>query len=230
MKQYLTAVAAACLFFISCKKEGTEQTTREFAVTNFTKLNMGSNLEINVIKGVSFSVKAEGRMRDLDDMKAEVQNGELKIWFTDFMQKRERVKVNISMPSLVAFDFSGNTHVNINGFTETSEVEGKITGNSKATIQMNATQFTLDVSGNSELAVNGQAEKVWANVSGNSYVNTYGVLSSLGRARASGNSKIKIHTSQELFADASGNSFIYFKGNPGGKFFSESGNSKIIEE
>jgi Putative auto-transporter adhesin, head GIN domain len=230
MKQYFIAVAAACLFFISCKKEGTEQTIREFAVTNFTELNMGSNLEINVIKGASFSVKAEGRQRDVDDMKAEVQNGELKIWFTDFRQKRERVKVNISMPSLVAFDFSGNTHIDINGFTEASEVEGKITGNSKATIQMNTTQFTLNVSGNSELTVRGQAQKVWVNASGNSYVNAYAVPSSFGRATATGNSKIKLYASQELFADASGNSFIYFKGNPGGKFFSESGNSQIIEE
>lgn len=233
MKKVLSicmAVSVTAFMFSSCEKEGQEQTTRDFSVSNFSKLDLGSNMDINVTKGSSFSVKALGRIRDVDDLKAEVINGELKMKFTDFIEHRKKVSVNITMPSLVAFHFSGNSFVKAAGFTQTSEVEGKVDGNSKVTLQMNAAQFTLDVSGNSELSINGQAEKVWANVSGNSYVNTYGVLSSLGRATASGNSKINIHASQELFADAGGNSHIYYKGNPGGKFFSTSGNSKIIEE
>jgi Putative auto-transporter adhesin, head GIN domain len=230
MKQYVMAVAAVCLFFISCKKEGKEQTTREFSASNFTKLNMGCNLEVNVIKSISFSVKAEGRLRDVDDMKAEVQNGELKIWFTDVMQKRERVKVTISMPSLTRFDFNGNSRVTVSNFTETTDMAGMITGNTKATVNANAPKFKLEVSGNSELTVNGSAENVYANVSGNSLLNAYGVPAKGGEVIATGNSKIKIYTSVYLNASANGNSYIFFKGNPGGRFFGEFDNSKIIEE
>ena len=230
MKQFFLAIAISCLAFSACKKEGTEQATREFAVVNFSKLNMGSNLEINVIKASSFSVKAAGRMRDIDDMRTEVQNGELKIWFTDILQKRERVKVNISMPSLIRFNFDGNSKVTVSNFTEATDMQGFVSGNTKATLNASALNFKFNVSGNSELTVNGNAEWVKANVSGNSFLNTYGVAAKNGEAVATDNSKTKIYTSVSLNASASGNSHIYFKGNPGGRFFAESDNSKIIEE
>jgi hypothetical protein len=191
---------------------------------------MGSNLEINVIKASSFSVQAEGRLSDIDDMKADVQNGELKIWFTDILQNRDRVKVKISMPSLIRFNFDGNSRVSVSNFTETIDMQGIISGNTKVTLNVNAPNFNFDLSGNSELTVNGSAEWVKAYVSGNSLLNTYGVSAKSGEAVSTDNSKIKIYTSISLNASASGNSHIYFKGNPGGRFFAESGNSKIIEE
>lgn len=230
MKQFFLAIAISCLAFSAFKKDGTEQATREFAVASFSKLNMGSNLEINVIKASSSSVKAAGLMRDIDDMRAEVQNGELKIWFTDIVQQRERVKVSITMPSLTRFNFDGNSRVTVNNFTEATDMQGFVSGNTKVILNASAPNLKFDVSGNSELTVNGNAEWIRANVSGNSFLNTYGVAAKSGEAAATDNSKMKIYTSISLNASASGNSHIYFKGNPGGRFFAESDNSKIIEE
>jgi hypothetical protein len=229
MKKLFTAIVVL-LLLSSCKKESLEIATKEFNVSNFNKLNMGSNFQINVIKASSFSLKAEGRKRDIDDMKAEVQNGELKIRFTDIVQQRERVKVSISMPSLTLFNFDGNSRATVSNFTEATDIQGFVSGNTKVILNASALKFKFDLSGNSELTVNGNAEWVKANVSGNSFLNTYGVAAKNGEAVATDNSKIKIYTSISLNASSSSNSHIYFKGNPGGRFFAESGNSKIIEE
>lgn len=229
MKQLFTALASL-LLLVSCKKESLEIATKNFNASDFNKLNMGSNLQINVTKASSFSVKAEGRMRDINDMKAEVQNGELKIWFTDNVQQRGQVNVSISMPSLTLFNFNGNSRVTVSNFTEAEEMQGSISGNTKVKLNATVRNFKFDLSGNSELIVNGNAELVKANVSGNSFLNAYGVNSKSAEAIATSNSKIKVFTSISLNASASGNSHIYFKGNPSDRFFAESDNSKIIEE
>jgi Putative auto-transporter adhesin, head GIN domain len=229
MKHFFSAVIIL-LIFSSCQKEGVETITRTMNVVNFSKLNMGSNFDINVKQGTTFSVTATGRERDVNDLRADIQNGELQINYNNFIEQRKRVTVNITMPSLTQFEFTGNSRIDVGSFTEMVTVSGNVNGNSKATVRMSAPEFKLNVSGNSDLILNGQATKVDAKTSGNSFIDTYGVPAVLGYAQASGNSKIKVFASSDLFADASGNSYIYFKGNPGNKFFSESSNSKIIQE
>jgi hypothetical protein len=228
--KYVSSALIVLLFFTSCKKEGMETITRDMNVVNFSKLNLGSNFDINVKQGTAFSVTATGRERDVNDLRSSIQNGELKINYRNFIEKRKHVTVNIIMPSLTQFEFTGNSRINVNGFTETVKVNGNVNGNSKATVRINAPEFKLDVSGNSDLILTGQATRVEAKATGDSFIDTYAVPAQRGSTQASGNSKIKVFASAELFADASGSSHIYFKGNPGNKFFSESSNSKIIQE
>jgi hypothetical protein len=229
MKQLFYAVIVL-LSLSSCQKEGLETITRTMNVVNFSKLNLGSNFDINVKQGVTFSVTTTGRERDVNDLRADIQSGELKINYNNFIEKRKPVTVTITMPSLTQFEFTGNSRIDVSGFTETVVVNGNVNGNSKATIRMNAPEFKVDVSGNSDLTLTGQASKVDAKASGSSFIDTYAVPAIRGNTEASGNSKIKVFASADLFASASGNSHIYFKGNPGNKFFSESSNSKIIQE
>jgi hypothetical protein len=229
MKFIISAIMALAMFS-SCKKEGLETITRNMNVVNFSKLKMGSDFDINVKQGATFSVAATGRERDVNDLRADIQNGELNINFSSLLNNHKRVTINITMPSLTKFDFTGNSRIDVGSFTETVAVSGYVNGNSKATVRMTAPEFVLEVSGNSELVLTGQATKVKTKASGNSFIDTYAVPAQLGTAQASGNSKIKVFASQELFADASGNSHIYFKGNPGNRFFSETANSKIIQE
>jgi hypothetical protein len=233
MKKLCTVFFAAFVmlnFLSSCQKEGLETITRTMNGTSFSKLNMSSNFDINVKQGATFSVTATGRERDVNDLRADIQNSEMKISYNNIVENHKRVTVNITMPSLIQFEFGGNSRIDVSGFTETIAVSGRINGNSKATVRMNTPTFKLDVSGNSELTVTGQATRVDGKVSGNSLIDAYAVPAVLGYTEASGNSKIRIFTSSDLFASASGNSFIYFKGNPGNRFFSESDNSKVIEQ
>jgi Putative auto-transporter adhesin, head GIN domain len=229
MKFFFSAIMALFIFS-SCQKVRLETITRDMNVVNFSKLNMGSDFDITIKQGAAFSVTATGRTRDVNDLRANIENGELKIKYNNFIEKRKRVTINITMPSLTKFEFTGNSRIDINGFTEAVTVRGNVNGNSKATVRMSAPEFALDVSGNSDLILSGQATRVEAKASGNSFIDTYAVTAQRGTTQASGNSKIKVFASQELFADASGNSHIYFKGNPGNKFFSESGNSKVVQE
>jgi len=220
-----------CLLLLisSCKKPGPTESVRNFPATNFNRLESAGLLNIQVMRSNSFSVIAEGNARDINKLKAEVINGRLKIGYID-VQPNIASKVIITMPVLDEFDFSDRVQATISGFTQASEVEGRLNEFAKATIQMNVSQFTAEAKNNSELTLKGQAEKVYVAAEENSLVNAYDIASVFGRALAYKNSTIKIQVSHTLNASATDKSTIYFKGNPQNRFTSELGNSQIIEE
>lgn len=231
IKLSISITAAVWLLFAvsSCKKQKPPQTVRTFSVANFNKLESAGLLLIQVVKSNTISVTAEGDAKDLNSLKAEVTNGQLKIGYNN-VQLKGAVKITVAMPVLDAFYFSDRLQATISGFTQASEVEGKLRNYSKATVHMNISQFTVEAIGNSELILNGQAEKVYAAAEDNSSVNAYSIPAVFGRALASRNSTIKIQVSNTLNASATEKSIIYFKGNPQNRFTAELGNSQIIEE
>lgn len=230
-KLYVSVIAAVCLLLTaaSCKKKKPERTEQYFPIVNFTKIEAAGLMDIQIVKSNSFSVKAEGDTKDLNNLKAEVINGQLTISYNN-LQLMSAVKITVAMPELDAFYFSDRIQATISGFTQASEVEGKLNNLAKATVQMNVSQFTVEAFGNSQLILNGHAEKVYAAAEDYSSINAYGIACVFGRALAYRNSTIKIRVSNTLNASATERSIIYFKGNPLNRFTSELDNSQIIEE
>lgn len=232
MKKMKKLFTATFLFLLvcSCKKEILQNKSQSFNLTNFNKLNIGSNFEVSVIQESSFSIKAEGNPRDLDNMKAEVLNGELKINFLQSIENRGIIKLKISMPSLARFSFDGNSNAILGHFNESTDIQGVVSNGSKVLLIANASNFKFDVLKKSELTVFGSSEWLMANVSSNSLLNSFEAAVNNIKCLASDTSIIKVFAKQHINASANSNSFIYVKGNPGSKFLSESNDSKIIEE
>ncbi|MFY7899969.1 MAG: GIN domain-containing protein [Chitinophagaceae bacterium] len=228
MKSLLTFFSFV-IVLSSCKKEAIKYTTKDLPFSNFSKLDITNNFEIQVTKASNYSVQVTGKENDIQALATSISNGELKMGYPS-TQTRERVLVKITMPSLLKFNFSTNSHFTINGFTETEAVEGKVSSNTEGFIQMNAPEFNIQLQNRADVIINGSADKIKSNVLDYSNLNTYGILAKWVEAIAINNSKIKTYTNTVLNASSSGSSIIYFKGNPGSKFLGELDNSKIIEQ
>jgi len=229
MKAIIT-ITIALITFCSCKKEAIKYTTKQVSLENFSKLDISNNVEIQVAKAATYSILITGKITDVDDVITTVQNGELKIGYANTQQNRDRLLVKITMPFLLKFNFSANSNFSITGFDESQVVEGTISNNTNGTANIKATEFNLTIQNNAELMLSGSAEKIKCTVYGNSYLHTYNVLAKTVEAIANGNSQIKTYANQVINASSSGNSIIYFKGNPGNKFLAEQDNSRIIEQ
>lgn len=89
--------------------------TRDLNLTNFDQLAMGSAFSIKVKKGANFSIKATGELNDLDDLDASVsRSGVLEIKYRNTWRKnRDRMDIDIVMPSLRGVDFSGASRARV---------------------------------------------------------------------------------------------------------------------
>jgi hypothetical protein len=230
--QKLVSIMVLVVIISSCKKPTSQVPPSQllFPFTNFNKVSTGGNFKIQITRSNNYSIIANGRQIDLDDLNASVANGELLIEYKDPFRVHQEVSITIAMPSLRGFQIYNRATADIAGFTEAAEVEGTVSQYSKASVQMNVTQFTMNVLDNSELLLKGTAEKVYVRADNKGVIHSYAVLSLFGHAIAAKNSAIRIHASDVINASAVQNSMIYYKGNPGNKFIAEIDNSRVIAE
>lgn len=111
MKLSITILVTSCIVafvcFISCTKESSSSVIRVFDVTGFNKIMAADDHEIIITKGTFFSIQAKGGVSDLDDLRMIVNPGTLKIDYPYYNNYRRRVHIIISMPELLAAEFSG---------------------------------------------------------------------------------------------------------------------------
>lgn len=235
MKNWILLPILFLVVLASCDKETVEcpgSTEKTFAHTGFTKIKAGDNLNITINKGEAFSIKASGCVNDLDDLDISPENGGfLNLRYNHYERKRYRVEIVITMPELVDINLSGAAKGVVNGFAGKDVVIRTIlSGASECTVNGTAINAQLDISGASVLTLTGHTESLYGSISGASKLNAYGLVAVEADISASGASKAYVAPSHRFFAEATGASIIYYKGNPVQKHFETSGDGKIVQE
>jgi Putative auto-transporter adhesin, head GIN domain len=227
----LTSCIVAFICFISCNKESSNPLTRVFEVTGFNKIIAGDDHEIIITKGTAFSVQAKGDAADLDDLRMLVNGGTLKIDYPSYDNYRKRVHIVITMPELAAVEFSGAAYGSISGFQQLVSLAVNLSGSTNFNINTNTTLMDADVSGNATLIINGTVKSIIANISGQARYHGYGLMEiDNAVVKASEEASVQIAVGRLFIADVSGESKIYYKGNPVTKNITQTGMGSLINE
>lgn len=165
-----------------------QEQKKEYALQGFTELEISDALNVTVLQGNSFSVKAEGDRRNIDDLEVRTYNNTLRMRLVNDSRPNRQYKtyVTITMPVLESIELSGAVTANISGSVD---------------------NFYADISGASELyAFDFEAKQATINASGASKIEI--LATQVLKANASGASKIRYRGNPQLTATASGASFI----------------------
>jgi hypothetical protein len=166
-----------------------------------------------------------------DHIKTTVQNGVLKIGYQSQGWKsrggNKKMIAYVSFKSLKAITASGASDVLVNGLIKAEVLSLRLSGASdfKGNIEINT--LDVDQSGASDATVTGNALSLEIKVSGASKFKGYNLETENCNAKASGASDIKIMVNKELYANASGASSIFYKGNALPKEVRSNGASSI---
>jgi len=234
MKNWILILSTTLLFF-SCDKERQEcpgATEKTFAITGFTKVNVVDAHHVTITKGNEFSIKANGCATDLNDLELTLENNHiLNIKFKNFRNDRYRVDFTITMPLLVSANLSGASKGIVSVFGgQNTVIRTVVSGASECSISGTGINASLDISGGSRLYLSGNTESLYGTISGASELRSYDVTATEVDISVSGSSKAYVRPLNVFFAEASGNSLVYYKGSPNTTHFETSGNSKIIHE
>ena len=232
----LILAMATILFFASCEKEKREcpsSTEKTFALTGFNRISAGETFGIDIKQGAAFSIKAKGCSNDLNDLNLSIdQTGKiLSISYDRYRNDRYRVDFEITMPILNSVALSGAATGTVNGFgQQTSSLRAILSGTAKCTINQFPALVAAEQSGESVLNLTGASSDLIANLSGNSKLNAYTATFAEADVYTSGTSKVYVQVQNHLFASASGDSRVYYKGNPANVTAEQSGTAKVIHE
>ncbi len=234
MKKWIT-LSLFAFVLASCHKETKPcpgATDKNFAVANFNKVSAGETFTVTVSRGSNYGVLAQGCADDLADLDVSVDNNHLlNINYSNYRSQRNRVDFTITLPTLTAVQLSGASKGTVNGFKDQlSSIRTVLSGNAHCTLNGAPIIAQLELSGNADFMVTGTTENLYGNLSGNAALHAYEVAALEVDIDASGNATAYVAPTSKLFAAASGNSRIYYKGNPAGKLLETTGNGKIIKE
>lgn len=188
------------------KGSGTLKSERR-DVSGFSKIDAGGavNLEITTQKDFSVSVEADDNL--LGHIKTEVSGGTLKISTDAKISSEKGVKFKVSMPELKDLDLSGASTAVISN-VKTDSVK-------------------LGASGASKIKIDGEVKNLNVDASGASKIDAENLTAENAEVGASGASSATVSAANELKADSSGASSIYYTGEPKNLVQNASGASSI---
>jgi hypothetical protein len=210
----IIALSFAALLTFGLSLTARAQDTRNFNVSNFDELSMGSAFHIEVKQGSKYSISATGRPEDLDDLEATIKGDALHLGYKskNWNKNRKTVNVNITMPALDAVDFSGACKANVGRFTGVKNMDIEVSGASQVNMEFSAPRVTFELSGASSLILAGQGDVLNGEVSGASSFKGRDFSAKTVNIDASGASSAAVSASNAIHADASGASSIRYSG------------------
>ncbi len=233
----LVALLATAMVLSSCGSGGTVTQEKDFA--NFTRLDIENAFNTEITQGSSFAVSVT-ISKDLIDYLSVTQEGDLLTiklvphhTFTDFT-KRLVARATVTMPALTEVTLSGSSQATISGFKssnklavtvsgassvdlnkiETGTARFDVSGASRVTGELTATQSEFVVTGASRLELTGTSDSERLDASGASNVVLSFFIVSSADATVTGASQAVIDAHVKLDATISGASRLTFRDNP----------------
>jgi hypothetical protein len=163
------------------------------------------NVEVSVQKDFSVTVEADDNL--LQYIKTETSGNTLKIYTEGSISTKTKIYVKISMPEINSVDVSGASTIAVSNVKSDS--------------------IKLEASGASKIKIDGEANTMEADASGASGINAEGLKVETADIEASGASNATVWANDELKADASGASSIYYAGEPKNLTQNSSGASSV---
>ena len=163
-------------------------------LSGFKKVEASSATNIEVVDGKDFSVQIEGDDNLLQYIKTEVSGDTLKIYNTGSISPKTKINVKISMPELTKLEVSGASDATV------SDAAGD--------------SIELKASGASKIKIEGETKNVITEANGASKIEAENLKCENAEAHASGASTITVAPDNDLTAEASGASSVFYTGEP----------------
>ncbi len=211
---------------------------KDFA--GFTDIEVEGTFDVEITRSDSFSITIRADSNFYDYVTVSQEEQTLKIYLssrhilTDFTVPARVLKAEITMPALYSLNLAGASQATVSGFSSSKDfytiisgasslnlnkmamhdLDGEVSGASKISGSINATEVRMEVSGASNVNLSGSAQNIILGASGASKVNLPDLPLDNARVDLSGASETTVNVKGELDCDLSGASRLYFQGNP----------------
>jgi hypothetical protein len=189
--------------------------TRTFDAIGFEALEIGSAFYVHVKAGSTYAITATGELNDLDDLDIYNDNGKLVAKYKgSWLNRRQKMTIDITMPVLSAVEFSGAVRAAITGFENVRGIDVELSGASECNFTGSVKNLDVDLSGASNLNLVGRGQYLIGALSGASELSGFDYSAEESELKLSGASQAKLNLSKYLKVDASGASDVRYRGNP----------------
>lgn len=186
--------------------------TRQFNVSNFSKVDVGGAFVVRFRKGTSYKVVADGREDDLDDINVKVSGNTLDVSLDHSglfsWNNRKRIGLTITVPSIEELKLSGASKASLTGFEHYNDLNIEMSGACRTVFDGSVENLSVNLSGASNIVLRGRANKLDAELSGASKIEGTSMNIDKATVDASGASHATLGQVGSLDSETSGASKV----------------------
>lgn len=197
--------------------EDYEKIDKRIELDNFSSLKVESDYLVEVLPAESFSIELAGAKKDIEETLVSVQGDKLTITrdrhfvFCLFCVSNP-VQVTLYIPeALEQVRLSGASELIMNDIIQDQFIL-QLSGSSQANVDLDVQELLVTVSGSSDINLSGKASKV--SLQGSGYTSFEALFLEVAQATLdlSGVAKASVFVTDTLVVEASGSSYIMYKG------------------
>lgn len=196
-------------FFSSVSGSGNAASEKR-VVSDFKSVEVGGIFQVEIVAQKDFSVEVDADDNLIPFIKTKIDDGVMKIETEKRINSHTPIRVRISAPDIESIEASGASKVSLAGVKNS--------------------EFKLETSGASKVTVEGETASLTVDVSGASKINAENLKAENAVVHASGATHVSVFVINQLRAEASGASKIFYAGSPKSAEKNSSGASSIREK
>lgn len=207
---------SACQTSQAASPEGTERGDPR-KLGHFDKVSVSSALEVQLTQGTKQEIRLAGNPDLLDGLELETRGSTLYLRMRKDTRRTRHgtIRVNITMPSLVALSVAGASEVELKGFVGQEKLSIDVSDASDLSGHIEGTQLDIQLSGASSLKLEGNASACGLDASGASNARLKALRCGDWAVQLSGASDAQIHALRSLGpVRLSGASDLNYAGQP----------------
>lgn len=149
--------------------------TRQFNITDFSKVDVSGAFVVRFRKGDTYKVVADGREEDMSDMDVRVNGNTLEVKIDrrgglfDW-GNRKRVGLTITVPKINELRLSGASKASLAGFDKYDELTIDMSGACRTVFDGDVDRLNIELSGASNINLRGHARQLQADLGGASKI------------------------------------------------------------
>ncbi len=205
-------------------------------ISSYHAIEVSDGIDLFLSEGDESVAVSASETRFRDNIKTEVKNGVLKIWYEHKSNSNinisldwgnRKMKAYISYRNLDKLEGSAGSDITVYGSLKAGTLDLDLSGGSDFDGKIEVGDLKVGASGGSDVKISGMVKKLDLEASGGSDFKGYELAADICNLEASGESDIYITVNKELSATTSGGSDVYYKGNGTVREMKSSGSSGI---
>lgn len=232
IKKTALYILALPLLFAACKSKCIEDSgihsSRESVVKPFDEIKLEGPIKLILRQDSSFKVEVGADSNIINLVKADVSGHELRLKLDGSKYcGKDSVIITAGIGDLKKLNVNGAGKVYTSSLINVNDLEMKISGAAKLTLDMNAGKLTTNSEGTASINLTGQAGIHQLKSEGVVELTAFGFVTGVYDLNLTGVAKLKINVLNDLKVKSSGSAEIYYKGNPKNVDQKKSGTAKL---
>lgn len=186
----------------------------EFNVDDFDTITVGGAFDIDYTYGEAPSIVAEGKAKDLENIRVSTSNNNLYISYNKKIVNVSNIKLKISSYSLKDFDLDGAVKFKTTNTIKEDYLNLDIAGAGDISMDLEVNNLTVDIAGTSSIKFEGDAYSSIYSIAGAASVKAYDLESNDISIDIAGAGSANVNAKDTLDVSIAGAGSVKYKGHP----------------